>query len=73
MEGIELNGARVERSEAENRDQLKRLIKRVWRKLDRIQPLLLNREEMRIHCSISNHLSMLEVEVDREIRTQREI
>jgi hypothetical protein len=66
------NGVRVERSEVENRDQLKRLIKRVWRKIERIQPLLLNKEEARILTSISNSLSMLEIEIGREIETQRE-
>jgi hypothetical protein len=68
-----LNGAQFERSEAENRDQLKRLIRRVWRKIERIQPLLLNKEEARILTSMANSLSMLEIEVDREIVTQREI
>jgi hypothetical protein len=72
MEGIELNGVQFERSEGESRDQLKRLIRRVWRKIERIQPLLLNKEEARILTSISNSLSMLEIEVDREIQTQRE-
>jgi hypothetical protein len=68
-----LNGTRWERSEAENRDQLKRLIRRVFRKLERMQPLLLNRAEARLLCSVSNHLSMLSIEVDREIVTQREV
>jgi pantothenate kinase len=45
----------------------------VWRKIERIQPLLLNKEEARILTSISNSLSMLQIEVDREIVTQREI
>jgi len=65
----QLNG---ERSGPESRDQLKRLIRRVWRKLERIQPLLLNKEEARILTSISNSLSMLSIEVEREIQTQRE-
>jgi hypothetical protein len=65
----QLNG---ERSGPENRDQLKRLIKRVWRKIERIQPLLLNKEEARILTSISNSLSMLEIAVGREIETERE-
>jgi hypothetical protein len=69
----QLNGAQFERSGPENRDQLKRLIRRVWRKIERIQPLLLNKEEARILTSISNSLSMLQIEVDREIVTQREI
>jgi hypothetical protein len=69
----ELNVTQFERSEAESRDQLKRLIRRVWRKLERIQPLLLNKEEARILTSMANSLSMLEIEVDREIVTQREI
>jgi hypothetical protein len=72
MEGIQLNGTHFERSSAENRDQLKRLIKRVWRKIERIQPLLLNKEEARILTSISNSLSMLEIEIGREIETQRD-
>jgi hypothetical protein len=71
----QLNGARAqfERSDGESRDQLKRLIRRVWRKIERMQPLLLNKEEARILTSISNHLSMLEIAVDREIETQREV
>jgi hypothetical protein len=68
----QLNGAQFERSGPESRDQLKRLIRRLWRKLERIQPLLLNKEEARILTSISNSLSMLQIEVDREIETQRE-
>jgi len=69
----ELNGSHFERSDAENRGQLRRLIRRVWRKIERIQPLLLNREEARLLTSISNHLSMLEIEIGREIETQREV
>ena len=68
----QLNGAQFERSGPESRDQLKRLVKRVWRKIERIQPLLLNKEEARLLTSISNHLSMLEIEIGREIETQRE-
>jgi hypothetical protein len=68
----QLNGSHFERSGPENRDQLKRLIRRVWRKIERIQPLLLNKEEARILTSISNSLSMLEIEIGREIETQRE-
>jgi len=68
----QLNGEQFERSGPESRDQLKRLIRRVWRKIERIQPLLLNKEEARLLTSISNYLSMLEIEIDREIETQRE-
>jgi hypothetical protein len=67
----QLNGAQFERSGPESRDQLKRLIRRVWRKLERIQPLLLNKQEARLLTSISNYLSMLEIEVDREIETAK--
>jgi hypothetical protein len=69
LNGTQLNG---ERSGPESRDQLKRLISRVFRKLQRMQPLLLNKEEARILTSISNSLSMLSIEVEREIQTQRE-
>jgi len=44
----QLNGEQFERSGPENREVLKRLIRRVWRKIERIQPLLLNKEEARL-------------------------